>query len=273
MRDRIKTRPLSDLAGGPLAGVSVVLVEPRNPINIGAVARTMANFGLGRLDLVAPRAFPHPEATRMAAGGLGLVSRARVFTGLPEALEGTTLALAFTRREGKSRRPFLTPRDVAARVLSVAASGGRAALVFGREDHGLSNAHLRMCPEVVVIPTDPACASLNLAQAVAVAAYELFQEAARPHLPVPLPAASLAEVNELLEHWARALLGVGFLDPKHPRRMIRYFERLFARSALTRRDIRVLRGLAHQMEWAAAGTRRAACGIVRLPPPGAGHSV
>lgn len=251
MRDRVKVEPLRGLAEGILGGVSVTLVETRNPINIGAVARAMANFGLGRLLLVAPRAFPHPEATRMAAGALDVVERARVFGSLDEALSGHSLALAFTRREGKSRRPFLTPREAALRALAVASAGGRAALVFGREDHGLSNAALALCPEVVVIPSDPACASINLAQAVAVTAYEIFLQAARPHLMQPLPAATLADVEELLEHWRRALLAIGFLDPRHPDRMIRYIRRLFARLGLTQRDVRVLRGLAHQMEWVA----------------------
>lgn len=262
MRDRIKVEPLRDLSRGVLAGVSVVLVETRNPIHIGAVARSMANFGLRRLLLVRPRAFPHPEATRMAAAGLAVVEGARVCGSLEEALEGHSLALAFTRREGKSRRPFRTPREAAGRALAAASGGGAAALVFGREDHGLSNADLGLCPDVVVIPSDPACASLNLAQAVAVAAYEVFLEASRPHLLEALPAATLSETQELVEHWRRALLAVGFLDPKHPRRMLRYLERLFARSALTRRDVRVLRGLAHQMEWASGRTKRRAPGVV-----------
>ena len=255
MRDRIKVEPLRGLASGLLSSLSVALVETRNPVNIGAVARAMANFGLRRLLLVEPRAFPHPEASRMAAGGGEVVRAAQVFGSLEEALSGHSLALAFTRREGKARRPFLTPRDAARRVLEVAGARGRVALVFGREDHGLSNAALALCPEVVVIPSDPACASLNLAQAVAVAAYEIFVEAARPHLLAPLPAASMEETGALLEHWRRALLSVGFLDPKHPERMLRYFERLFARAGLTGRDVRALRGLAHQMEWVAGASR------------------
>jgi tRNA/rRNA methyltransferase len=211
----------------------------------------MRNFGLERLVLVRPRVFPHPEATRMAVGARDVVAGAQVFDTLREALADHALALAFTRREGKSRRPFLTPREAAPRALAAAASGGRVALVFGREDNGLSNPHLRRCQEVVVIPTDPGCASVNLAQAVALAAYEVFVEAARPHLMQPLPRATLPEMEELLGHWRRALLAVGFLDPKHPDRMLRYLERLFARAGLVGRDVRILRGLAHQMEWAA----------------------
>jgi tRNA/rRNA methyltransferase len=251
MRDRVKVEGMRALARGPLAGLSVVLVETRNPMNIGAVARAMANFGLSRLALVRPRVFPHPDATRMAAGGIGIVRRAEVFSDLSQALEGHHQAFAFTRREGKMRRPFLALRDAAPRALEVVAAGGRAALVFGREDHGLSNDDLRACPEMVVIPTDPACPSLNLAQAVALAAYEIFAVASKGLVLEPLPLATLAQTEELLEHWQRALLRVGFTDPKRPERIRRYFERLFARSALTRRDVRVLRGLAHQMEWAA----------------------
>jgi len=242
---------LRDLSRGVLAGVSVVLVETRNPMNIGAVARAMRNFGLERLVLVRPRVFPHPEATRMATGAHDVVAGAQVFDSLREALADHSLALAFTRREGKSRRPFLTPREAAPRAIESAAGGGRVALVFGREDNGLSNPHLRRCQEVVVIPTDPGCASVNLAQAVALAAYEMFVEAARPHLMQPLPRATLPELEVLLGHWRRALLAVGFLDPKHPDRMLRYLERLFTRAGLVDRDVRILRGLAHQMEWAA----------------------
>lgn len=261
MRDRVKVEGMRALARGPLAGISVVLVETRIPMNIGAAARAMANFGLSRLLLVRPRLFPHPEAIRMAAGGLAIVGRAEVFSDLNSALDGHQAAFAFTRREGKMRRPFLSLRDAAPRALRAVESGGRAALVFGREDRGLSNDDLQACPEVVVIPTDPACASLNVAQAVALAAYEIFAEASKGLMLDPLPLATRAETRDLLEHWQRALLRVGFTDPKRPQRTRRYFERLFARSALTRRDVRVLRGLAHQMEWAAgagagAGARR-----------------
>jgi tRNA/rRNA methyltransferase len=189
---------------------------------------------------------------------------------LAEALEGHGLAMAFTRREGKMRRPFQTPRDAAPRILAAAAAGrraapGGAALVFGREDHGLSNADLSLCPDVVVIPSDPACASLNLAQAVAVTAYEIFLAAAAPLMQKPLQAAPLSDLHELVEHWGRTMKTIGFLDPQHPRRMIRYVERLFARATLTRRDVRVLRGLARQMEWAAGAGPRNACGIVAAP--------
>lgn len=257
MRDLIKNDSLSALARGPLAAVSVVLVEPQNPMNIGGVARAMRNFGLTHLRLVKPRTFPNPEAIRMAVGGKRVVEAAEVFPSLDEALRDQSLALAFTRREGKARRPFLTPPDAARRVLETTSTGGSVSMVFGREDHGLSNASLRRCQDIAVIPSDPACASLNLAHAVGLVAYELFCEAARPHLATPLARAPIAELQDLLDHWQRGLLGIGFLDPKHPDRMMRYFERLFGRIQLTRRDVRILRGLAHQMEWAAGQIERA----------------
>ncbi|MEE9217446.1 MAG: RNA methyltransferase [Acidobacteriota bacterium] len=256
MRDQIKVKPLQALSTGLLAGVSIVLAEPQNPLNIGAVARAMRNFGLSRLRLVRPRAFPHPEAGRMAAGAKRVIEEAQTFDSLAAALLDHTLALAFTRREGKGRRPFLTPEDAARRAIETVIAGGRTALVFGREDHGLSNASLRLCQEVVVIPSDPGCASLNLAHAVALASYEIFLEAARPHLLQRMPRASIAELQALLQHWRSALLAVSFLDPKHPERMMRYFERLFGRAALSPRDVRILRGLAHQMEWAVGRTQQ-----------------
>lgn len=153
--------------------IEVILVSPRNPLNIGAVARAMANFGFSRLTVVAPYE-PHWREARSAIGAPDLLARARETASLGEAVaECTFVAGTGTLTYRKPEQPVLSLPDVAPAVGEQLARGGRIGLVFGPEKHGLTRDDLSYCHVLVEIPTGPRQPSMNLGQAVAVCLYEL----------------------------------------------------------------------------------------------------
>jgi tRNA/rRNA methyltransferase len=153
--------------------LDVVLVSPRNPLNIGAVARAMANFGFERLAVVAAYA-PHWREARSAVGAPELLQRARECTALAEALADCTLvAGTATLTHRRPEQPVVALPELAPLVRQELEQGGRVALVFGPEKHGLTRDDLSYCHVLVEIPTDERQPSMNLGQAVAVCLYEL----------------------------------------------------------------------------------------------------
>ena len=153
--------------------LDVVLVSPRNPLNIGAVARAMANFGLHRLTVVSPYAANWREA-RSAVGAPDLLTHARETVTLAEAVEACTLVIGTgTLTYRKPEQPVVPLPQLAPHVAAALAQGGRVAIVFGPEKHGLTREDLSVCHVLVEIPTDPRQPSMNLGQAVAVCLYEL----------------------------------------------------------------------------------------------------
>lgn len=160
-------------------GVDVVLVSPRNPLNMGAAARAMANFGFARLAVVAPYA-PHWREARSAVGAPQLLRQARECGTLAEAVAGCTLVAGTgTLQSRRPSQPTLQLPALAARVSRELAQDGRVALVFGPEKHGLTRDDLAHCHLFVEIPTDAGQPSMNLGQAVAVCLYELATAALR----------------------------------------------------------------------------------------------
>ncbi len=157
--------------------ITVVLVSPRNPLNIGAVARAMANFGFSRLSVVAPYE-PHWREAKSAVGAEDLLAQAQVFPTLRDALADCHLVLGtgtLTYRKAEQTvvaLPGLVP-EISAALSPSAPSPQNIALVFGQEKHGLTREDLSWCHRLIEIPTQPAQPSMNLAQAVAVCLYEL----------------------------------------------------------------------------------------------------
>lgn len=228
--------------------IRIVLVEPSHPGNIGSAARAMKTMGLQELFLVRPRRFPHAEATAMASGADDLLARAVVVDDLDSALADCRLALATSARARSLRWPEVDPRE-AARELVAAAGQGPAALLFGREQSGLTNDELARCGAMVRIPANPAYPSLNLAAAVQILAYELrmAQPGALPAAPAPAISgpeapASGVQLEGLYAHLERSLVASGFLDPANPRQLMRRLRRLFARAAPTENEVAILRG-------------------------------
>jgi len=235
-----------------LSNISIVLVEPQNPGNVGMVSRAMKNMGLTGLRLVNPCRTDHPEALKFAVAARDLLEEAVIFPTLKEALADCPFSVATTRRHGKYRQEIFTPAEIAGKIGAVKGTG-RVALVFGREDSGLTTDEVALCRWQATIPTAGDFGSLNLAQAVLVFAYELFRDEG---VTIPrlerMPAPS-GELEILYEHMEQTLLRIGFLNPQNPDHIMRTLRRIFARAELDPREVSVLRGMMAQIDWAAAG--------------------
>jgi tRNA/rRNA methyltransferase len=227
----------------PLGNVRIVLSHPSHPGNIGAAARAMKTMGLGRLYLVAPKLFPSDEANARASGAVDVLERAIVCDTLDEALRGTVLAAAVTARRRDLSHRLFSPRK-AAPVLLERAGKNEVALVFGTEMSGLSNAELDKCQMLITIPANPSYASLNLAAAVQVLAYELRTESAVEPVEESGPEpATFEEVERFYAHLEQTLVTSGFLDPAQPKRLMTRLRRLFARARLEKEEVNILRGI------------------------------
>ena len=224
--------------------VRIVLVETSLAANIGAAARAMLTMGLTRLVLVAPRHFPHADATALAAGATQVLAGARVAGTLDGALEGTAMAIALTARPRRYAGRVLALRD-AARDAARRAGEADVALVFGTEMSGLTNAQVLRCTEVATIAANPQYASLNLAAAVQLACWELRMAAQGGEVAPArrFAAATHDDIEALYAHAARTLEGLGFFDPRRPRRLLPRLRRLFARASLEREEANILRGI------------------------------
>lgn len=234
--------------------IRVVLSHPSHPGNIGAAARAMKTMGLHRLYLVNPKRFPDAEATTRASGATDVLESAKVCASLAEALTGTVLAAALTSRRRDLALPFHSPREAAPKLIAEAA-GNDVALVFGAETNGLTNAELDLCQMLLSIPANPEYASLNLAAAVQVLAYEMRCAAGETALPggdAGTPA-SLEEIEGFYGHLEGVMVASGFLDPASPKRLMHRLRRLFARTRLEREEVNILRGILKSLDPRRAG--------------------
>lgn len=243
------TAPLDD--NRSLSNVAVVLVEPQGALNIGSVARAMMNFGFSDLRLVHPVTDPLAEdSRRMAVKARTLLEQAKIFPDLATALADCQLSLGTTRRFGKYREDFLHP-DEAARQLLPLTETGRVALVFGREDKGLTTAELDLCQRFITIPTSDELPSMNLAQAVSLCLYEtakiLGELRGKSHGRKRLASGEVLE--GLYAHMRRTLLDIEFLDFQNPEHILRSFYRIFGRAGLNDREVRILHGLLSKIDW------------------------
>jgi len=225
-----------------LSRVRVVLVEPQHPGNIGAAARAMKTMGLHDLALVRPEKFPHAEATDMAVGAADLLERASLHPDLAAAVADCGLVVGSSARLRSLPHNTSTPRELAPRLASEI--GGRIALVFGPERVGLSNDDLELCHELVSIPANPEFRVLNLAAAVQIVCYELRLAAAAElagapqHVPV-----DQREMELFFDHLERVLVALKFLNPRHPRQLMRRLRRLYGRAAPDENEMNILRGI------------------------------
>jgi len=227
----------------------VVLVEPQLGENIGAAARAMANFGLSRLRLVAPRqAWPNARARIMAAGADRILDAAELYDGLEAAIADCTFVVAATARAHDQAKPVVGAAEAAALLAPRVAAGELAALVFGRERNGLENDEVALADRILTLPVNPAFASLNLAQAVAIVAYEWFKLASGAKLPFAMPEKSApAPKEQLLAFFAsleRELEKVEFFRPPDKRETMQInLRNIFTRMRPTRQDIQTLHGV------------------------------
>jgi len=231
-----------------LQRVRVVLCRPSHPGNIGAAARAMKNMGLEDLRLVAPRDFPAPEARWMAAHAVDVLERAQLAASLEEAIGDCVGAYALSARPRDWSPPVMAAREAAQSAIARARQGP-VALVFGAERAGLTNDEVLACQVLVHIPASPRYASLNLAQAVQVMAYEM-RVAAAAEVPAERGdmLATRADIEGLHAHLAQAAEAVGFYDPAAPMKFRERLRRLFSRTQLEREEVNVLRGLLRALQ-------------------------
>jgi len=231
------------IQGDPLKNIRVVLTQPSHPGNIGATARAMKTMGLGALYLVNPRHFPHAEAAARASGALDVLERATVCTSLPEALRDCVLAVATSSRQRELRHDVMSAREAARAIVSDAAAYP-VALVFGNETSGLSSEEAGLCNWWAYVPANPEYASLNLAAAVQIFAYELRMAAVEGTLArvAEFAPATSEQVEQLYRHFEQTMIESGFLDPANPKRLLPRLRRLLARARLESDEVNILRG-------------------------------
>ncbi|MBQ0756801.1 MAG: tRNA (cytosine(32)/uridine(32)-2'-O)-methyltransferase TrmJ [Amphritea sp.] len=233
-----------------LKNIRIVLVNTSHPGNIGAAARAMKNMGLSDLCLVEPRKFPHGDADARAAGATDVLENAQVVDNLDQALSDCQLVVGASARSRTIPWPIVNPRELAA-IVEPLPEDVRVAVLFGREDRGLTNDELQRCHHHVHIPVNEEFSSLNIAAAVQVITYELRMskvlgaDEARPQWGTEwdVELADNGELERLFDHLEETLTDVEFLDPEKPRNLMPRLRRLFLRALPDKIEVNILRGM------------------------------
>ncbi|MBO9576537.1 MAG: RNA methyltransferase [Sphingobium sp.] len=222
----------------------IVLVRPQLGENIGKAARAMLNFGLKELRLVAPRdGWPNPDAGPAAAGADEVLAGAQVYETLADAVADCAHVFATTVRKRGVTKPVVTPEEAASLIR---AEQGRSAIVFGPERSGLETEEVALCRTILTVPVNPEFGSLNLAQAVILAAYEWSKSAdlAQPPLTELLPPAPQAELDGMIDQLEELLHGAGyFYPPDRTGATKRTLRTLLTKPAWNSLEVRTLRGV------------------------------
>jgi tRNA/rRNA methyltransferase len=233
-----------------------VLYRPQSAGNIGAAARALKNMGFDDLRLVGLGPLNDREAVKMAVHADDILANATVYPDLAAAIADCSVAVGTTSRRG-GYRSRSTPLRPAAAELDALADSNKIAIVFGREDRGLTNRELKLCHRLVTIPTAAEYPSLNLAQAVMVVAYELLMAATAAVQAACAPEFVAASISDpMLERLADALISIGFIPDDNPEHIMLAIREIFGRSGLTAREVEILNGMARQMRWVADGGHR-----------------
>lgn len=228
----------------------IVLVRPKAAENVGAAARAMKNFGAGDLVLVAPRCELDRRAYALASHAGDVLDGARTVGTLVDALTGVSFALATAGRDRSTER---TPTVTAAQGVRMLPHAASTAIVFGPEDHGLSNAELDHCQAVVTIPTAE-YPSVNLAQAVNILCYAWFVAGPDERASGEAPAGEVAsrdQYERMYEQLRDAMLLIGYTDERRLESIMRMYRGFLDRARLDPKELAALRGLWSQVEWAA----------------------
>jgi tRNA/rRNA methyltransferase len=245
-----------------LKGPIVVLVEPQLGENIGAAARVMANFGLARLRLVKPRdGWPSLQARRSASGADRVLDGAALYDTVTAAIADCTLVLATTARAHDQAKPVIGPAEAAAVMAPRVAADENVAVLFGRERWGLENDEVALADRIVTFPVNPAFASLNLAQAVALVAYEWFKLATAGALPFAMPQKSeparKQQTEAFFANLERELDKIEYFRPLHKRAtMLVNLRNIFARMQPTQQDVQTLHGVVMSLSEGRKGPAR-----------------
>ena len=235
----------------------VVLVNPRFPENIGMAVRACVNMGVSELVVVNPQMWKLDRIQSLATPkGIGLVERLRVVDTLAEALQDVHHVYGTTARTGGWRREILTPERVAPLMTEQLAEGGRVAVIFGREDRGLTNEETEVCDQLITIPTNPDASSLNLAQAVLIICYECFKQAkTSPFRPEGGGAESRLCTHEeretMIATMRDTLLRIDYLRSDNPDYFMLPVRRFLQKLKLRRHEFSMIMGVCRQVRWLA----------------------
>lgn len=229
--------------------IRMVMVNTTHPGNIGAAARAIKNMGLSQLVLVAPKDYPSDKAVWRAAGALDVLDKVQVVETLDEAIADCGLVIGTSARERRIPWPLLTPRECG--DLSWAeAEKHPVAIVFGREDRGLTNEELHKCNYHVHIPANPEYSALNISAALQVIVYEIrmsylaWKEGKAPHFDDwDMPPAKHEEMEHYYSHLESTLESLKFLDPDNPRQTVTRMRRLFNRVRMDQMELNIMRGM------------------------------
>lgn len=260
-----------------LSRVRVVMVQTSLAANIGAAARALKTMGLHELVLVDPACvFPHGDAMALASGAADLLHQTRVVPTLSEAIADCQLVFGTSARVRGIPWPVQDLRPAAAQAITEAQAGHQVAIVFGRENSGLTNDELALCHAHLTIPVNPEYGVLNVAAAIQVTGYELRMQALEQHAhqSAPLwdePLVDQTQMQQFYQHFEQTLVDLDFLDPANPRLLPLRLRRLFGRIRLDRMEYNLLRGMLGRIqalrrgEWPPVGMKRSA-GTVDAPP-------
>lgn len=229
--------------------IRIVLVNTSHPGNIGGAARALKNMGLSRLYLVAPKEYPADKAVWRAAGALDVLENAVVVDTLDEAIGDCGLVVGTSARERRIPWPLVTPRECGERTWAETRHHD-IAIIFGREDRGLTNQELHKCNYHVHIPANDAYSSLNLAAAVQVICYEIrmaymtAKEGKLPHFDDwDVPPAKQQAQERYYQHLQETLEDLGFIAKDNPRQTMTRLRRLYNRVRLDEMELSILRGM------------------------------
>ncbi|KAA8735641.1 RNA methyltransferase [Acinetobacter qingfengensis] len=258
----------SDLA---LNHVRIVMVNTTLPANIGAALRAMKTMGLSQLVLVSPKTFPHPDIEALSAGASDLIEKIRIVETLEDAISDCHLVFGTSARSRTIPWPLLDVRPASQEAIQATNQGQHVAIVFGREDRGLTNEELALANYHLTIPVNPEYGVLNVAQAIQVVCYELRMSAlayteqiTNPTVPMQLvqdqhmqwdePLVTQQQMQQFYPHIEQMLVDIDFLDVNNPRLLPLRLRRLFGRIQLDRMEYNLLRGVFTRVQALAKGS-------------------
>jgi len=232
-----------------LSNFRIILIDTSHPGNIGSAARAMKTMGLSELYLVNPLHFPHQKAVELASSAGDVLEQAQVVPDIDSALEGCSLVVGTSTRSRSIPWPQLSPREFAEKTVL---SQTKIAVLFGREQSGLTNEELHRCHYHIQIPSNPDYSSLNIASAVQVIAYELRVASLAGNASVAqtwdYEWATATQMEHFYEHLQKVMIETDFLNPKVPRQLMTRLRRLFSRARLDVMEVNILRGILNAVE-------------------------
>lgn len=230
--------------------IYIVLVETSHPGNIGSTARAMKNMGLHKLVLVNPKKFPHGDARALAGNAIDVIENAKVVETLAEAIGDAKLVYATSARERSIGWPSMHAENGAKEVIEFANEKNKVAILFGREDRGLTNEELQLANKHLVIPADDDYPVLNISQSVQIICYEIFKQSSQKILKSwqDYPSYNQEQLQRLVEHFNSTAIELGVVDPDNPKQILTRMERMFRRLYPDQMEGNFLRGFLDKVD-------------------------